>query len=61
MTKATLIKKNISLELADRFRGSVQYHQGRNMAASRQAWCRRSWEFDIFIWKLLAEFWHPGS
>ena len=25
------------------------------MAASRQAWCRRSWEFYIFIWRLLAD------
>jgi hypothetical protein len=37
MTKATLIKDNISLGLAYRFRGSVHYHQGRSMAASRQA------------------------
>jgi hypothetical protein len=28
MTKATLIKENISLELAFRFRGSVHYHHG---------------------------------
>jgi hypothetical protein len=32
------------LELAYRFRGSVYYHQGRKMAASKQAWCRRSWK-----------------
>ena len=31
------------------------------MAASRQAWCWRSWEFYIFIWKLLVEDWLPGS
>jgi hypothetical protein len=43
-----------------RFRGS-DYHQGRSMAASRQAWCRRSWDFYIFIWRLLAEYWLPGS
>ena len=36
-------------ELKNRFRGSVHYHQGGNMAASRQAWYRRSWEFYIFI------------
>ena len=42
MTKASLIKDNISLGLAYRFRDSVHYHQGRNMAASRQTWCRRS-------------------
>jgi hypothetical protein len=24
------------------FRGSVHYHLSKNMAASRQAWCRRS-------------------
>jgi hypothetical protein len=29
MTKATLIKANISLGLAHRFRGSVHYHHGR--------------------------------
>ena len=29
MTKATLIKDNIELELADRFRGSAHSHQGR--------------------------------
>jgi hypothetical protein len=34
-------KDNISLELAHKFRDSVHYYQGRNMAASRQAWCRR--------------------
>jgi hypothetical protein len=28
MTKKTLIKDNISLELAYRFRGSVHYHHG---------------------------------
>jgi hypothetical protein len=42
MTKATLIKDNIELGLAYRFRDAVYYHQGRNMAASRQVWCRRS-------------------
>jgi hypothetical protein len=42
MTKASLIKNNIYLGLAYRFRGSVHYHQGESMAASRQAWCRRS-------------------
>jgi hypothetical protein len=26
------------------------------MAASRQAWCKRCWEFYIFIWRLLADF-----
>jgi hypothetical protein len=30
------------------------------MTASRQAWCRRSLEFYIFIWRLLAEHWLPG-
>jgi hypothetical protein len=29
MTKATLMKDNISLRLAYRFRGSVHYHHGR--------------------------------
>jgi hypothetical protein len=38
------------LGLAYRFRGSVHYHQGRNVVTSRQAWCWRSWEFYIFIW-----------
>jgi hypothetical protein len=41
MIKATLIKENISLELAYRFRGSVQY-QGENIEASRQAWYRKN-------------------
>jgi hypothetical protein len=49
-------KDNISLGLAYRFRGSIHYHQGGSMAASRQAWCRRSWGFIIFIWRLLAEY-----
>jgi hypothetical protein len=49
MTKATIIKNNMSLELPYRFRGSVQYHQGRSREASRQAWCRRSCEFYTFI------------
>jgi hypothetical protein len=31
------------------------------MAASRQTWCKKSWEFYIFIWRLLAEYWLPGS
>ena len=47
--------------LAYRFRGSVHYHQGRSMAASRQAWCRRSWEFYVFIQRLLVEDWLPGN
>jgi hypothetical protein len=34
MTKANLIKDNISLGLAYRFRGSVYYHQGGITAAS---------------------------
>ena len=42
MTKATLMKDNIELGLAYRFRGSVHSHQGRNMAASRQTWGMRS-------------------
>jgi hypothetical protein len=37
MTKASLIKNNIYLGLAYRFRGSVHYHQGESMAVSRQA------------------------
>jgi hypothetical protein len=36
-------------------------YQGENMAASRQTWCRRSWETYIFIWRLLAEYWLLGS
>jgi hypothetical protein len=31
------------------------------VAAFRQAWCKRSWEFFMFIWKLLAEYWLQGS
>jgi hypothetical protein len=38
------------LGLAYRLGVSVPYHQGRNIAVSRQAWCRRSWEF--YIWNL---------
>jgi len=34
MTNASLIKDNIYLGLAYRFRGSVHYHQGRSVAAS---------------------------
>jgi hypothetical protein len=41
MTKASLIKDNIQLGMTYRFRGSVHYHQSRNMAASRQAWYRK--------------------
>jgi hypothetical protein len=36
------------LELAYSFGGSVQYHEGRNMATSRQACCRSS-TFSFFI------------
>jgi hypothetical protein len=42
MTNASLTKDNMYLGLAYWFKGSVHYHQGRNMAASRQAWYRRS-------------------
>jgi hypothetical protein len=42
MTKASLIKDNISLRLAYKVTGSVHYTQGRNMAASRQAWYKKS-------------------
>jgi hypothetical protein len=49
------------LGLTCKFRGSVHYHQGRSITASRQAWCRRTWEFSIFIWRLLGEDWLPGS
>jgi hypothetical protein len=55
MTKASLIKDNIYLGLDYRFRGSVHYQQGGSMAASRQVWCRQSWKFYIFIWRLLVE------
>jgi hypothetical protein len=57
----TLKKNNIELWLAYKFRGSVHYHQGRNLAASRQAWCRMSCEFYIFTWRLLGGDWLPGS
>ena len=33
----------------------------QNIADSKRAWCRRSWEFYNFIWRLLAEYWLPGS
>jgi len=36
MTKASLIKDNISLGLAYRFRTSVHYRQGRGMAGAWQ-------------------------
>jgi hypothetical protein len=42
MTKATLMKDNIYLVLAYRFRGSVHYDQGGKMAASKEAWFRKS-------------------
>jgi hypothetical protein len=45
------------LGLAYRFRGSGHYHQGRSMTASRQAWHRQSWEFYVFIQRLLVEDW----
>jgi hypothetical protein len=37
MTKESLIEDNIYMGLAYRFRGSVHYYQGENMAASWQA------------------------
>jgi len=43
MTNVSFIKDDIWLGLAYRVRGSVHYHQGKSIAASRQAWCRRSW------------------
>jgi hypothetical protein len=54
MTKPTLIRTFNWGWLT----GWVNYHQGGNMAASRQAWCRRSWEF--YIWRLLVEDWLPA-
>jgi hypothetical protein len=60
MTKASLIK-NIYLRLAYRFRGSVHYHQCGSMAVSRQAWCRQSWKFYVFIQRLLVEDWLSGN
>ena len=47
--------------LAYRFRGLVHYHQGRNMAASMQAWLRRSWEFYILFWRQRWEAWLPAA
>jgi hypothetical protein len=38
----------------------VHYHQGRNMGASRQAWCRRSWEFYV-LFQTQTEDWLPES
>jgi len=49
------------LGLAYGFRYSVHYCRGGRIAASRQAWCRWSCEFNIFIWRLLVEYWLPGS
>jgi hypothetical protein len=49
------------LGLAYRFRGLVHYHQGGSMAVSRQAWHRQSWEFYVFIQRLLVEDWLPGN
>ena len=55
MIKAGLIK---DLGLGYRVRGSVHY-QGRGMAMSRQAWCRRNGEFCTLFQKLLD--WFPGG
>jgi hypothetical protein len=38
-----------------KFRGSVHYHQGGSMAASKQAWHRQNREFYVFIQRLLVE------
>jgi hypothetical protein len=53
-------KDNISLGLANRFRGSVHYHQGRSMAASRRAWYKKSSELYI-LFQRETEDWLPGS
>jgi hypothetical protein len=45
------------LELVYRFRGSVHYHQGKNIAASRQAWHPRD-EFYI-VFQRQTEDWLP--
>jgi hypothetical protein len=55
MTKVSLVRNNIFLGLAYRFRGSVLYHRGGSMAASRQACHRQSEEFYVFIHRLLLE------
>ena len=31
------------------------------MAASRQMWCRKRWAFPFFTWRLITEYWLPGS
>jgi hypothetical protein len=38
MTKATLIKDNISLGLAYKLKYSLDYNQGGSMEASRHMW-----------------------
>jgi hypothetical protein len=49
------------LGLAYSFRGSVHYHPGRNTAAPRQVWCRRSWGFNTLFWRQTGEDWLPGK
>jgi hypothetical protein len=39
MTKATLTKDNVYLELAYGLRGSVHYHHGRKHGGMQAAWC----------------------
>jgi hypothetical protein len=54
-------KDNFLLGLAYRFRGSVHYHRGGSMAASRQVWHRRSWELYILFRRQIGEDWLPGT
>jgi hypothetical protein len=60
ITKSTLIRTILNWGwLTSSEVLSVHYHQGK--ATSRQAWCRQSWEFYIFIWRLIVKDWFPGS
>jgi hypothetical protein len=62
MTKATLISTTFNWGwLTGSEVQSIIIKKGAYITASRQAWCRRSWDFYIFIWRLLAECWFPGS
>jgi len=49
MTKESLTKDNFYLGQVYGLRVSVQYHQGRNIATSRQAWNRKRRELFTFV------------
>ena len=65
MTKASLLKDNIYLRLAYRFRVSVHYLlpiiRAVSMAVSSQEWHRRSWEFNLLFRRKIEDWFQKAK